>query len=127
MDADQTARTRRLVCTFVVRKPLKAGFLASRPIIHPIKKKRFIIRLELIRLIVVQGALAIRRIFSLVDMIKKPEFSNCPNVLKLDCFGSKICIESIKIGLKRSIIYKAMNICAFYSHPSLYVFRLGAV
>ena len=38
-----------------------------------------------------QGALAIRRIFSLVDMITKPKFSNCPNIfLKLDCFGSKI-------------------------------------
>ena len=47
-----------------------------------------------------EGALAIRRI-SLVDMITKPKFSNCPNIfLKLDCFGSKICIESIKIGFK---------------------------
>ena len=30
--ADQTARMRRLVCTCVVRKPPKTGFLASRPI-----------------------------------------------------------------------------------------------
>ena len=30
--ADQTAQMRRLVCAFVVRKPPKAGFLASRPI-----------------------------------------------------------------------------------------------
>ena len=30
------------------------------------------------------GALAIRRIFSLVDMIAKPKFSNCPNVFKID-------------------------------------------
>ena len=30
--ADQTAWMRRLVCTFVVRKPPKTGFLASRPI-----------------------------------------------------------------------------------------------
>ena len=29
--ADQTARVRRLVCAFVVRKPPKTGFLASRP------------------------------------------------------------------------------------------------
>ena len=29
--ADQTARMRRLVCACVVRKPLKTGFLASRP------------------------------------------------------------------------------------------------
>ena len=27
-----------------------------------------------------KGALAIRRIFSIVDMITKPKFSNCPNV-----------------------------------------------
>ena len=30
--ADQSAQMRRLVCTFVVRKPPKTGFLASRPI-----------------------------------------------------------------------------------------------
>ena len=30
--ADQSARVRRLVCAFVVRKPPKTGFLASRPI-----------------------------------------------------------------------------------------------
>ena len=30
--ADQTAQMRRLVCTCVVRKPSKTGFLASRPI-----------------------------------------------------------------------------------------------
>ena len=30
----------------------------------------------------VKGALAIRRIFSLVDMITKPKLSNCPNVFK---------------------------------------------
>ena len=50
--------------------------------------------------LIYQGALAIRRIFSLVDIFTKPKFSNCPNVLKLVCFGSKICIESIKIGFK---------------------------
>ena len=33
-----------------------------------------------------KGALAIRRIFSLVDMITKPKFSNCPNVLKIGLF-----------------------------------------
>ena len=48
-------------------------------------------------------------------------------ILELDWFGSKICIEGIKIGLKRFIIYKAMKTCAFYSHPSFYVFELGAV
>ena len=49
----------------------------------------------------IKGALVIRRIFSLVDMITKPKFSNCPNVfLKLDCFDCKICIEGIKIGFK---------------------------
>ena len=30
--ADQSARMRRLVCAFVVHKPPKIGFLASRPI-----------------------------------------------------------------------------------------------
>ena len=33
-----------------------------------------------------KGALAIRRIFSLVDMITKPKFSNCPNVFKIGPF-----------------------------------------
>ena len=33
-----------------------------------------------------QGALAIRRIFSLVDMITKPKFSNCHNVFKIGLF-----------------------------------------
>ena len=33
-----------------------------------------------------QGALAIRRIFSLVDMITKPKFSYCPNVFKIGLF-----------------------------------------
>ena len=33
-----------------------------------------------------KGALAIRRIFSLVDMITKPKFSNCPNVFKIGLF-----------------------------------------
>ena len=34
-------------------------------------------------LAVKKGALAIRRIFSLVDMITKPKFSNCPNIFKI--------------------------------------------
>ena len=33
-----------------------------------------------------KGALAIRRIFSLVDMITKAKFSNCPNVFKIGLF-----------------------------------------
>ena len=33
-----------------------------------------------------KGVLAIRRIFSLVDMITKPKFSNCPNVFKMGLF-----------------------------------------
>ena len=33
-----------------------------------------------------KGALAIRRIFSLVDMITKPKFSNCPNIFKIGLF-----------------------------------------
>ena len=33
-----------------------------------------------------KGALAIRRIFSLVDMITKPNFSNCHKVFKIGLF-----------------------------------------
>ena len=33
-----------------------------------------------------KGALAIRRIFSLVDMIAKPKLSKCPNVFKIGLF-----------------------------------------
>ena len=33
-----------------------------------------------------KGVLAIRRIFSLVDMITKPKFSNCPNIFKIELF-----------------------------------------
>ena len=33
-----------------------------------------------------KGALVIRRILSLVDMITKPKFSNCPNVFKTGLF-----------------------------------------
>ena len=47
-----------------------------------------------------KGALAIRRIFSLVDMIENLNFQIALMFFKLDCFGSKICIESIKIGFK---------------------------
>ena len=41
-----------------------------------------------------------RRIFSLVDMIAKPKFEIALMFLKLVCSGSKIYIESIKIGFK---------------------------
>ena len=47
-----------------------------------------------------KGALAIRRIFSLVDMITNLNFQIALMFLKLDCFGSKICIENIKIGFQ---------------------------
>ena len=47
--------------------------------------------------------------------------------LKLVYSGSKIYIDSIKKVPKRFIIYKTDKTCAFYSHPSFYVFRLGAV
>ena len=33
-----------------------------------------------------KGVLPIRRIFSLVDMITKPKFSNCPNIFKIGLF-----------------------------------------
>ena len=47
-----------------------------------------------------KGVLAIRRIFSKVDMIQNLNFQIALIFLKLDCFGSKICIESIEIGFK---------------------------
>ena len=43
-----------------------------------------------------QGVLAIRRIFSLQNL----NFQIALIILKLVCFGRKICIESIKIGFK---------------------------
>ena len=45
-------------------------------------------------------ALAIRRIFSLVDMITKAKFSNSPNDFNIVCLGSIICIVSINIHFK---------------------------
>ena len=42
-------------------------------------------------------ALAIRRIFSLVDMITKAKFSNSPYDFKFVCLGNIIRIVSIKI------------------------------
>ena len=44
-------------------------------------------------------ALAIRRIFSLIDMITKAKFSNSPNDFKIRLFGV-ICIVRIKIRFK---------------------------
>ena len=38
------------------------------------------------QVVICKGALAIRRIFSLVDMITKPKFSNCPYVFKIGLF-----------------------------------------
>ena len=48
----------------------------------------------------VKEALAIRRIFSLVDMITKAKFSNSPYDFKIVCLCSIICIVSIKIRFK---------------------------
>ena len=45
-------------------------------------------------------ALAIKHIFSLVDMITNAKFSNSPNNLKFVCLGSIICIVSINIRFK---------------------------
>ena len=50
--------------------------------------------------IAAKEALAIRSIFSLVDMITKAKFSNSPNNLKFVCLGSIICIVRIKIRSK---------------------------
>ena len=45
-------------------------------------------------------ALAIRRVFSLVDMITNAKFTNSPMNLEFVCLGSIICIVSIKIRFK---------------------------
>ena len=45
--ADQTARMRRLVCTFVVLKPPKTDFLASRPIYFGIELFKQLATLQL--------------------------------------------------------------------------------
>ena len=45
-------------------------------------------------------ALAIKRTFSLVDMITRAIFSNSPNNFKFICLGSIICKVSIKIRFK---------------------------
>ena len=68
-------------------------------------------------------ALAIRRIFSLVDMITKAKISNVHNDFKNRPFGW----YNMKYVSKRFIIYKALKTCAFYSRPSFYVFKLGVV
>ena len=48
----------------------------------------------------IKEALAIRRIFSLVDMITKAKCSNSPNDIKIRSLGSILCIVSIKIRFK---------------------------
>ena len=57
---------------------------------------RIPIRMRRTRILLFKGDLAIRHIFSLVDMITKPKFSNCPNIFKIGLFRR----ESIKIGFK---------------------------
>ena len=47
-----------------------------------------------------KGVLALRRIFSLVDMIRNDTFSNGPTVFKICVFGSKICIAGNTIRFK---------------------------
>ena len=74
-----------------------------------------------------QGALAIRRIYSLVGMITDTKFKIDLVFLKLVWFGSTICIVSIKIRFKAINYCKAVETCTFYSHPQFYVFILGAV
>ena len=44
--------------------------------------------------------LAIRRIFSLVDMITNTKFSNCPNVIKIGVVWQEICTAGNKIRFK---------------------------
>ena len=48
----------------------------------------------------VKEALAIRHVFSIVNMIQPPNFQTALLFLKLVRFGSKICKVSIKIRFK---------------------------
>ena len=69
-----------------------------------------------------ERALAIRCIFSLVDMIIKTKFSNRLMFLKLVYFGSQICIVSIKLCSKEiHHLQSRENLCLL--HPPV-VLRL---
>ena len=56
-------------------------FLDSLSSIHHLNLK--FVFVDILQFFSFKGDLAIRRIFSLVDMITKPKFSNCPNVFKI--------------------------------------------
>ena len=61
-------------------------FWVGIPFYDVLEVKYMVIHTRLIKTKIYKGALAIRRIFSLVDMITKPKFSNCPNVFKIGLF-----------------------------------------
>ena len=69
--------------------------------------------------------LLIRRTFSLIDLITNIKISNCPNILKLTLFGSKVNIMyyTSKYVSKQLIVYKVVKTCIFYLHLSCFVFK----
>ena len=70
-----------------------------------------------------QEILAIRRIFSLVDMITNTQFSTCLYVFEIGVVQQKN-MHNIS---KRFTIYNTVKTCTFNIHPSFYIFILGAV
>ena len=62
-------------------------------------------------------ALAIRRIFSLVDMITKAQFQIALMILKFVCLGSIICIVSIQIRFKAIHHLQSLDILRFLLPP----------
>ena len=64
-----------------------------------------------------EEALAIRRIFSLFDMITKLNFQIALMILKFVCLGSKICIVSIKIRFKAIHLLQSFENLRFLLPP----------
>ena len=70
-----------------------------------------------------KGVLAIRSMYSLVDMIINIKFSNCPNVFKIGV------VWHLNMHSRQQIRFKAIHHlqCTFYSHSSLNVCIPGTV
>ena len=76
----------------------------------------------------IKELLAIRRIFSLVDMVTNTKFSNCPNVFKIGVVWQKICIVGNRICFK-AIHHLQYRVNVQFLPPPLILtpFILGAV
>ena len=69
---------RRLVCTFVVRKPPRTGFLASRP----------------------------RFIFRLIINLRSCQVAGIDHIAKYNCFGSAICLGLLTLRTLKILIFQ---------------------